>query len=74
MALVRLHMSYDMIMYLKSFRTFGKCYIRRDDKLGKFDPRSDEGILTSYSTKTKAYKCYIFRLKNLVESAHVKVD
>ena len=31
------------------FRVFGnKCYIRRDDKIGKFDSRVDEGILLGY--------------------------
>ena len=41
---------------LKYFRVFGsKCYIKRTDKnLGKFDPRTDEGIFLGYSCKRKA--------------------
>jgi hypothetical protein len=36
---------------VKHFRAFGsKCYIKNDeDNLGKFDPRSDEGIFLGYS-------------------------
>ena len=36
----------------KYFRIFGsKCYIKRDDDIDKFDPRSDEGIFVGYSLK-----------------------
>ena len=57
------------------FRVFdNKCYIRRDDKIGKFDSRVDEGILLGYSSKSKAYKCYNLRLNKIVESLNVKVD
>jgi regulator of extracellular matrix RemA (YlzA/DUF370 family) len=61
---------------VKHFRTFGsKCYIKNDeDNLGKFDPRSDEGIFLGYSSNKKAYKCYNLRLLNIVESANVKID
>ena len=40
----------------------------------KFDSRVDEGIFLGYSTRSKAYKCYNFRLKKIVESIDVKVD
>ena len=57
------------------FRVFGsKCYIRREDKIGKFDSRVDEGILLGYSSKGKAYKCYNHRLNKIVESINVKID
>ena len=61
---------------IKHFRIFGsKCYIKRVDKnLGKLDSRTDEGILVGYSCSRKAYKCYNFRLKNIVESIDVRVD
>jgi hypothetical protein len=61
---------------VKHFRTFGsKCYINNDeDNLGKFDPRSHEGILLGYSSNKKAYKCYNLRLPKIVESANVKID
>lgn len=42
---------------VKYFKAFGrKCYIKRDEDIGKFDDRSDEGILLEYSTKSKAYR------------------
>jgi hypothetical protein len=61
---------------VKHFRIFGsKCYIKNDeDNLGKFDPRSDEGIFLGYSPNKKAYRCYNLRLLNIVESANVKID
>ena len=60
----------------KNFIIFGcKCYIKRDDqKLGKFDSQTDEGILVGYSCKIKAYKCYNFRLDKVIESINVKYD
>ena len=34
---------------IKYFRIFGrKCYIKRDDDIGKFDPRSGEGMFLGY--------------------------
>ena len=57
------------------FRVFGsKCYIRREDKIGKFDSRVDKGILLGYSSKSKTYKCYNHRLNKIVESINVKVN
>ena len=40
---------------VKHFRTFGsKCYINSDeDNVGKFVPRSDEGILLGYTSNNK---------------------
>lgn len=49
------------------FRIFGStCYIKRDEDLGKFDARCDEGIFLGYSTKSKAYQCYTKILRNMV--------
>lgn len=61
---------------IKHFRFFGsKCYIKRVDKnMGKLDSRTDEGILVRYSCSRKAYKCYNFKLKKVVESIDVRVD
>jgi hypothetical protein len=60
---------------MKYFRIFGsKCYIKRDDEIGKFDARSDEGIFLSYSTKSKAYRCFNLILGKIVESANVRID
>jgi len=45
---------------IKYFNVFGrKCYIKTtSEKLGKFEPRTDECILLSYSSKSKGYKWY----------------
>lgn len=61
---------------MKYFKIFGsKCFIKiNDGSPGKFDSRVDEGIFLGYSTQSKAYKCYNYRLKKIVESIDVKVD
>ena len=61
---------------MKYFKVFGsKCYIKKlDEKLGKFDARSDEGIFLGYASTKKAYKCYNIILHKIVESADVIVD
>ena len=39
---------------VKYFRIFGsKCYIKRENDIDKFDPRSFEGIFLGYSLKNK---------------------
>ena len=44
---------------VKYFKIFGsKRYIMRDDDIGKFDARSDEGMFLGYLLKRKAYRCY----------------
>ena len=61
---------------IKYFKVFGrKCYIKRtDEKLGKFEPRADEGILLGYSSWSKGYKCYNKRIGKIIESIDVVVD
>ena len=61
---------------VKYFKVFGsKCFIKRtNEKLGKFEPIADEGILLGYSSKSKGYKCYNKRLGKIVESIDVVVD
>lgn len=60
---------------VKYFKKFGsKCYIRRDDIIGKFDPRCDEGIFLGYSNEIKAYRFYNKRLQRIVMNVNVKVD
>jgi hypothetical protein len=61
---------------IKHFRIFGsKCYIKRINKdLGKLDSRTDEGLLVGYSCSSKAYKCYNFKLRKIVESIDVRFD
>ena len=54
---------------MKHFRVFGsKCFIKNNyEKVGKFEPRADEGILLGYSSRSRAYKCYNKRLRKIVE-------
>ena len=61
---------------VKYFRIFGsKCYIKREDqKLGKFESRVNEGTFVGYSRKTKFYKCYNLRRKQIVDSINVTFD
>ena len=61
---------------MKYFKVFGsKCYIKNlDEKLGKFDARSNEGIFLGYASTKKAYKCYNLRIDKIVESVDVTVD
>ena len=40
------------VKYFRIVRS--KCYIKRDDDIIKFDPRSDEGMFLGYSLKSKA--------------------
>jgi len=59
---------------MRYFRVFGsKCYIKRDEDLGKFDARSDEGIFLGYSTQSKAYRCFNKRLKKLLKVLMLKL-
>jgi len=61
---------------VKYFRTFGsKCYILRDrENLGKFGPKSDEGIFLGYSTNSRAYRVFNKRTETVMESINVVID
>ena len=60
---------------VKYFRIFGsKCYIKRNDDIGKFHPRSDECMFLGYSLKSKAFKCFNYRTKTIVECANERID
>ena len=61
---------------IKYFKVFGsKCYIKKlDEKLGKFNTRSDEGIFLCYASTKKAFRSYNLILHKIVESADVIVD
>jgi hypothetical protein len=58
------------------FRTFGsRCYILRDrQNLGKFNPKSDEGIFLGYSTNSRAYRVFNKRTETVMESINVVID
>jgi len=61
------------VKHFKNFRR--KCYIKNnDEKLGKLEPRADEGILLGYSHHSKSYKCYNKILGRIVDSIDVVVD
>jgi len=61
---------------IKYFRIFGsKCYILRDNEnLGRFDPKSDEGILLGYSTNNPTYKVFNKRVETMMEYINVAID
>ncbi|CAM8905658.1 unnamed protein product [Rhodiola kirilowii] len=52
------------------------CYVHNNGKenLGKFDPRSDEGVFVGYPSHSRAYKVYNPRLERVEESIHVTFD
>jgi hypothetical protein len=60
-------------MYFQIFAS--KCYILRDrENLGKFDPKSDEGIFLGYSTNNHAYKVFNKRTKTVMESINMVIN
>ena len=44
------------------------------ENLGKFDAKSDEGIILGYSTSSRAYRVYNKRTKTVIESINVNID
>ena len=67
---------YNTSEYLEASAISGsKCYIKREDKkIGKFDSWVEKGMFIGYSSKSKSYKCYNFRLNKIIESINVKID
>ena len=62
---------------LSYLRAFGcKCFILNNgkDDLGKFDPKSDEGVFVGYSLTSKAYRVFNKRTMCVEESIHVIFD
>ena len=60
----------------KYFRIFGStCFILKDrENVGKFDSRSDEGILLGYSSTSKVYQVYNKRTIKIMETVNVVID
>jgi hypothetical protein len=58
------------------FRVFGcKCYIlKKGNRLGKFEPKCDEGFLLGYSTNSKAYRVWNNSSGKLEEVLDVQFD
>ncbi|XP_062076044.1 uncharacterized protein LOC133780190 [Humulus lupulus] len=51
------------------------CYVLNDrEHLGKFDPRSDEGVFLGYSLNSRAYRVFNKRTHSVVESINVRFD
>ena len=63
-----------MLSYLRAFGC--KYFVMNDgkDDLGKFDPRSDEGVFVGYSSSSKAYRIFNKRTQCVEESIHVLFD
>src|ERR1044071_5638434 len=62
---------------ISHLRVFGcQCFVLNNgkDNLGKFDPRSDEGIFLGYSHRSSAYKVFNKRTKKVKESVHVEFN
>ena len=62
---------------ISHLKVFGcKCFILNNgkDNLGKFDPKSDEGIHIGYAINGHAYRVYNNRLFVVEESMHVVFD
>ena len=49
-------------------------FLATKDQLGKFDPKSDEGIFVGYSERSKAYRIYNKRTQIIEESLQVSFD
>ena len=63
-----------MLSYLRAFGC--KCFMVNNGKvdLGKFDPRSDEGVFVGYSSSSKAYIILNKRTQCIEENIHVVFD
>jgi hypothetical protein len=61
---------------VKHFWIFGSKYyiLREKENLGKFYPRSDEGILLGYSTNNRAYRVFNKRTETVMELINVVID
>ena len=61
---------------VKYFWVFGsKCFILNDrENLGKFDAKSDEGILLGYFMNSQTYRVYNKRPNMIMESINMVID
>ena len=65
---------YEYAPNVKYFKIFGsKCYILKDNRKGKLDAKSEQGILLGYSTRSKSYKCLTTNTYKIVQSVNAKV-
>ncbi|XP_069152712.1 uncharacterized protein [Solanum lycopersicum] len=63
-----------MLSYLRAFGY--RCFVLNNgkDDLGKFDPRSDEGVFVGYSSSNKAYRIFNKQTQCIEERIHVVFD
>ena len=60
---------------LSYFHVFGaKCYVLKEEHLGKLDSKAEEGIVLGYSLESKAYRVYLINDDKLIESINVRFD
>ena len=60
---------------LSYFHVFGaKCFVLKEEHLGKFDAKAEEGIFLGYSLESKAYRVYLINDDKLIESINVRFD
>lgn len=60
---------------LKCFHVFwGKCLVLKDEHLGKFEAKVEEGILVGYSLESKAYRVYVTEHQKVMEILDVAFD
>jgi hypothetical protein len=61
---------------IKHFKVFGsKCEIKnKNENLGKYDDKDDEGIFLGYATNSKEYICFNKIFHKLVDCIDLKVD
>ena len=62
------------ISHLRPFGCTSFIHNNGKDNLGKFDAKSDEGILVGYSLNGKAYRVFNKRTLVVEESTHVNFD
>ena len=62
------------VSYCRAFRCKSFVLNKNNDKLGKFNAKSDSGVFLGYSTPSKAYR--VFKKENLIvkELVHVNFD
>ncbi|GJZ89479.1 integrase, catalytic region, zinc finger, CCHC-type containing protein [Tanacetum coccineum] len=58
------------------FHVFGSlCYPKNDrEDLGKMKPKADMGIFVRYSESSRGFRIYNRRIRNIMETIHVKFD
>ena len=64
----------DMLLMWNILKYLEVNDILKDNRNGKLDTKSDEGIFQGCSTKSKCYTCLNSNTNKVVESVNVKFD